>query len=111
VASMAFVEIGRMKGHLALRNYWTAMNQHKPIFPTWITVLVAATAVACAATLVESAFAQEVPGVPNGVLQDQFHFNEHPQLEFPASSAAQAKPKTQRRTGRGRVDAVTVETP
>lgn len=32
------------------------------------------------------AFAQNSPGVPGGILNDQFHFNEHPQMQFAASA-------------------------
>jgi hypothetical protein len=32
------------------------------------------------------AFAQNSPGVPGGILSDQFRLNEHPQMEFAASS-------------------------
>jgi hypothetical protein len=31
-------------------------------------------------------FAQNAPGVPDGILQDQFQIQEHPQLEFAASA-------------------------
>jgi hypothetical protein len=36
--------------------------------------------------LVPVAFAQNSPGVPGGVLQDQFRLNEHPQMQFAASA-------------------------
>jgi hypothetical protein len=36
------------------------------------------------------AFAQNTPGVPGGILQDQFRLQEHPQLQF-AASAPDAK--------------------
>lgn len=32
------------------------------------------------------AFAQNTPGVPGGILQDQFRIQEHPQMEFAASA-------------------------
>ncbi|WP_179402652.1 hypothetical protein [Burkholderia guangdongensis] len=32
------------------------------------------------------AFAQNSPGVPGGILNDQFRLNEHPQMEFAASA-------------------------
>jgi hypothetical protein len=32
------------------------------------------------------AFAQNSPGVPGGILQDQFRLKEHPQLPFAASA-------------------------
>jgi hypothetical protein len=40
--------------------------------------------------MVPVAFAQNSPGVPGGVLQDQFRLNEHPQMQF-AASAPSAK--------------------
>ena len=41
------------------------------------------------------AFAQNTPGVPGGILQDQFRLQEHPQLEF-AASAPSKKYQTRR---------------
>jgi len=38
------------------------------------------------ATVATLAFAQNSPGVPGGILQDQFRLQEHPQLEFAASA-------------------------
>jgi hypothetical protein len=37
-------------------------------------------------SLIPVAFAQNSPGMPGGVLQDQFRFNEHPQMQFAASA-------------------------
>jgi hypothetical protein len=53
-----------------------------------ISLLVSASAalVAGAFYLVPVAFAQNSPGVPGGVLQDQFRLNEHPQMQFAASA-------------------------
>lgn len=42
--------------------------------------------VAGAIYLVPAAFAQNSPGIPGGVLQDQFRINEHPQMPFAASA-------------------------
>ncbi|SAK70935.1 hypothetical protein AWB77_02965 [Caballeronia fortuita] len=42
--------------------------------------------IAGAVYLVPVAFAQNSPGMPGGVLQDQFRFNEHPQMQFAASA-------------------------
>ncbi|WP_250465329.1 MULTISPECIES: hypothetical protein [unclassified Caballeronia] len=42
--------------------------------------------VAGAFYLIPVAFAQNSPGVPGGVLQDQFRLNEHPQMQFAASA-------------------------
>ena len=39
-----------------------------------------------AVAFVPVAFAQNSPGVPGGILQDQFRLQEHPQLQFPASA-------------------------
>ena len=41
------------------------------------------------------AFAQNSPGVPGGILQDQFRLQAHPQLEF-AASAPTKKYQTRR---------------
>ncbi|CDY75963.1 FIG00453128: hypothetical protein [Caballeronia glathei] len=41
--------------------------------------------VAGAIYLIPVAFAQNSPGMPGGILQDQFRLNEHPQLQFAAS--------------------------
>lgn len=49
-------------------------------------------AVAAAALLSAAAslaFAQNSPGVPGGILQEQFRLKEHPQLEFAASAPSQ----------------------
>jgi hypothetical protein len=51
---------------------------------------------ACAAALtagalfvtVSVAFAQNTPGVPGGILTDEFRINEHPQMPFAASAAS-----------------------
>ncbi|KAH0437581.1 hypothetical protein [Paraburkholderia fungorum] len=45
----------------------------------------AATAGALLAT-VSVAFAQNSPGVPGGILSDEFHLQEHPQMQFAASA-------------------------
>jgi hypothetical protein len=47
----------------------------------------------CAATSV--AFAQISPGVPGGVLNDEFRLQEHPQLQFAASESAARNKKFQ----------------
>lgn len=43
------------------------------------------------------AFAQNTPGVPGGILQDQFKLQAHPQLEFAASAPSK---KYQTRTSK-----------
>ena len=43
------------------------------------------------------AFAQNTPGVPGGILQDQFRIQEHPQMEFAASAPSK---KYQTRTSK-----------
>ncbi|WP_175944642.1 hypothetical protein [Caballeronia sp. BCC1704] len=42
--------------------------------------------VAGAVYLAPVAFAQNSPGIPGGVLQDNFRINEHPQMPFAASA-------------------------
>ena len=42
--------------------------------------------VAAAVAFVPVAFAQNSPGIPGGILQDQFRLQAHPQLQFPASA-------------------------
>ncbi|RDU97074.1 hypothetical protein [Trinickia dinghuensis] len=37
-------------------------------------------------TMASLAFAQNTPGVPGGILSDQFQIQQHPQLEFAASA-------------------------
>ncbi|MFL9949514.1 hypothetical protein PQR68_26325 [Paraburkholderia agricolaris] len=53
-------------------------------------VLLHACAAAATATVLLAtasvAFAQNSPGVPGGILQDQFRLAEHPQLPFAASA-------------------------
>jgi hypothetical protein len=53
-----------------------------------LPLLATATAalVAGAVYLVPVAFAQNSPGMPGGVLQDEFRFNQHPQMQFAASA-------------------------
>jgi len=49
------------------------------------------------------AFAQNSPGVPGGILNDQFRFQEHPQLQFAASAPSDkyqhGKPSKRRKRG------------
>ncbi|GGD68611.1 MULTISPECIES: hypothetical protein [Caballeronia] len=45
-----------------------------------------ASLVAGAICLAPVAFAQNSPGLPGGVLQEQFRLNEHPQMPFAASA-------------------------
>jgi hypothetical protein len=62
----------------------------------------AATAAALFATF-NLAFAQNSPGVPGGILSDQFKFNEHPQMQFAASAPSakyqHGKPSAARKKG------------
>jgi hypothetical protein len=53
---------------------------------------IAAGALTAVATL---AFAQNSPGVPGGILTDQFRLQQHPQLQF-AASAPSKKYQTRR---------------
>ena len=54
----------------------------KVLFHTCVAV--AATAVLLGSA--PAAFAQNSPGVPGGILQDQFRLAEHPQMPFAASA-------------------------
>ena len=49
------------------------------------------------------AFAQNSPGVPGGILNDEFRLQEHPQMPFAASAPSDkyqhGKPSKQRRRG------------
>ncbi|HEY4803278.1 MAG TPA: hypothetical protein VIH96_11735 [Paraburkholderia sp.] len=62
----------------------------------------AVTAAALFATF-NLAFAQNSPGVPGGILSDQFKFNEHPQMQFAASAPSgkyqNGKPTAARKRG------------
>ena len=52
------------------------------------------------ASLVPVAFAQNSPGVPGGILSDEFHINEHPDMPFAASAPSnkyQRGPKSKAR--------------
>jgi hypothetical protein len=61
--------------------------------------------VAGAVYLAPVAFAQNSPGVPGGVLQEQFRLNEHPQMPFAASAPSdkyqQGKSAARRRADNG----------
>ncbi|SAK94366.1 hypothetical protein AWB81_05175 [Caballeronia arationis] len=61
--------------------------------------------VAGAVYLVPVAFAQNSPGIPGGILQDQFRLNEHPQMQFAASAPSdkyqQGKSASRRRADNG----------
>jgi hypothetical protein len=46
----------------------------------------AAVAAGSLSAVASLAFAQNSPGVPGGILQDQFRLQEHPQMEFAASA-------------------------
>jgi hypothetical protein len=59
--------------------------------------------VAGAATFAPVAFAQNSPGVPGGILNDQFRLQEHPQLQF-AASAPDAKYQNRVSKSRKRAD-------
>lgn len=50
-------------------------------------------------TVASLAFAQNTPGVPGGILQDEFKLQAHPQLEFAASAPSK---KYQSRTSKMR---------
>ncbi|MGH8781593.1 hypothetical protein [Paraburkholderia sp.] len=50
---------------------------------------IAAAAAGALGATVSIAFAQNSPGVPGGILQDEFRLKEHPQLPFAASAPSQ----------------------
>ncbi len=64
----------------------------KRLIPFTVGVIAASTL--CAATSV--AFAQNSPGVPGGILNDEFRLQEHPQLQFAASESAARNKKFQK---------------
>lgn len=51
-----------------------------------VKLCVAAAAAGTLSVVASLAFAQNSPGVPGGILQDQFRLQEHPQMEFAASA-------------------------
>ena len=55
-----------------------------------LNVCVAAATAGVLFATVSVAFAQNSPGVPGGILNDEFRLQEHPQLQF-AASAPSAK--------------------
>ncbi|MGF6857341.1 hypothetical protein [Paraburkholderia sp. CI3] len=62
----------------------------------------AAAGVLCAT--VSIAYAQNSPGVPGGILTDEFRINEHPQMPFAASSPSDKYQHGQRSKARKRGD-------
>ena len=68
-----------------------------------INVCAAAISVGALFGTVSVAFAQNAPGVPGGILQDQFRLKEHPQMPFAASAPAKKyqkdTPSARRRKG------------
>jgi hypothetical protein len=76
---------------------------------------------ACAALLagavyfVPVAFAQNSPGMPGGILNDQFRINEHPQMPFAASAPSdkyqQGSSKMRRRADNGDPDGCNLKCP
>jgi hypothetical protein len=51
-----------------------------------LKICAAAATVAALSATVSIAFAQNSPGVPGGILSDEFHLQEHPQMPFAASA-------------------------
>ena len=51
-----------------------------------INACAAAVAAGALFAITSLAFAQNSPGVPGGILHDQFQLQEHPQMEFAASA-------------------------
>jgi hypothetical protein len=68
-----------------------------------LNVCAAAAAAGALIATVGVAFAQNSPGVPGGVLTDEFRINEHPQMPFAASAASNkyqsGKPSAMRKRG------------
>lgn len=70
-------------------------------------LLHACAAVATAGALLATvpvAFAQNSPGVPGGILQDQFRLAEHPQMPFAASAPSDKYQSNKRSAMRKRGD-------
>ncbi|SAL38488.1 hypothetical protein AWB68_01683 [Caballeronia choica] len=71
----------------------------------FLTASTCAALIAGAVYLAPVAFAQNSPGIPGGILQDQFRLNEHPQMQFAASAPSdkyqQGKSKARRRADNG----------
>jgi DNA-binding transcriptional LysR family regulator len=93
------------------------LRRHGPVSPAQVgssrmtmlrALLAGAGSAVLALSVCTASFAQNKPGVPGGVLQDQFRFNEHPQMQF-AASAPDAKyqsgPPDERRRRADRGDA------
>ncbi len=55
----------------------------------FLTLTAAALSAGVLAATASLAFAQNSPGVPGGILNEQFRLNEHPQMQFAASSPSQ----------------------
>ncbi|KAA0090686.1 hypothetical protein [Trinickia soli] len=51
-----------------------------------VRLCVAAAAAGALSMVASLGFAQNSPGLPGGILQDQFRLQEHPQMEFAASA-------------------------
>lgn len=68
-----------------------------------IQTCIAAAAAGTVLTTASIAFAQNSPGVPGGILQDEFRLQEHPQLPFAASAPSnkyqKGAPSKMRRKG------------
>lgn len=60
-----------------------------------VNLCAAAVAAGTLSMVASLAFAQNSPGVPGGILQEQFKLQEHPQMEF-AASAPTKKYQTRR---------------
>jgi hypothetical protein len=65
---------------------------------------------------VSVAFAQNSPGVPGGILTDEFRINEHPQMPFAASAASKKyqsdkKSKMRKRGDNGDPDGCNLQCP
>lgn len=56
------------------------------VMKSLVNFCAAALAAATLSVVASFAFAQNSPGVPGGILQEQFRLQEHPQMEFAASA-------------------------
>jgi hypothetical protein len=62
------------------------VKRHRIAMKLLINVGAAAAAAGALLAVTSLAFAQNSPGVPGGILQDQFQLQQHPQMEFAASA-------------------------
>lgn len=68
------------------RQIWNAPFGAAIVMKSLLNLCIAAAAAGTLSVVASLAFAQNSPGIPGGILQDQFRLQEHPQLEFAASA-------------------------